>query len=466
MMAKAVKIEVTSRQMIKPSSPTPPEKSSLKLSIMDELNYVTATPLTLFYPAPDAGQQDVTVPRPERLKSSLADALTLYYPYAGELRASNVIECNDAGIEFVECNVAGTLSDVVFRCPDLDLLDSFLSIDDLNSADRYVGGQIKTLAFSCGGLAVAISMTHKVGDGISMFAFIRAWVAAAVAKENSTTISSEHHPTFASNSIVPSSSDLAVPLPRLPPAQKEQIKATTRRFVIEAEAIKRIQARCVSDAVERPTRSEALTAIVWRSLMKINRAKRIAAGRQGHKEKSILIQATNWRQQLDPPLPRTLVGNLSGKFVCRIEEGSSKDLKALAAYLRAGQAESGKPMMKGNNLAEEEAQGIIEFVREVQEVTTRGDVDIYSFSSLLSSFRLYDIDFGWGKPAWVVFTNLIIKNYVIFIEDIDRSVEILISTGEDDGRMLENDEELLEFASVNPPVVRGLRPSVALQSRI
>ncbi|CAI0394147.1 unnamed protein product [Linum tenue] len=467
-MAKPVKVEIISKQYIKPSSPTPPEKSSLKISVMDELNYVMSTPLVLFYPAADIGPEDDVVSylsgKSRLLKAALADTLTLYYPYAGVLTAAGTsIDCNDAGIEYVEAAVDGTLSDAVFRRPDPDLLENFLFVQDLAGGGRYVGARVQTTAFACGGMAVAISLTHKIGDGASLQTFLQTWAAAVAAREKSTPIPAELFPEFASDSIILSSSDVGVPLPTPPEARREQVRTTTRRFVFRPEVMEPLRRRCSSLAVERPTRVEAVSAVIWRSLMKINAAKRSAAGLQNQKKESVLVQATNWRTKFNPPLSAHLVGNLSGKLICRAERGADEDLKSLVGYIRGEMraeherhfAETSRKKIGVDDVVE----GIIDFAVEFKEMHARDDVDLYSFSSLLT-FKFHDVDFGWGKPAWVVFTNLILERFVLFLEGGGEGkggggVEAMVSIGEDDAAALEEDEELLEFASFNPPVGGG-----------
>ncbi|CAN1766018.1 Acyltransferase Pun1 [Linum perenne] len=426
MATKSVKIEIISKQFIKPALSTPQEKSTFKLSIVDELNYVMSTPLVLFYPA--------TAGKSHLLKSSLADTLTLYYPYAGVLKSDNLIHCNDSGIEYVEARVAGTLADVVFRRPDLEFLENFLLIDDLNSA-RYVGAKVQTTAFACGGLAVAISLTHKIGDGASLLTFLQAWAAATVARTSSGTIPAEVHPVFAVDSVVVSSSDVDVAVPKPPP----------RRFVFGSGQIERIRAMCVSEAVKRPTRVESVTAVVWRALMKVNKVKRSAA------EESIMVHATNWRPKYNPPLSRNLVGNLSGKAICTAPNGSEEDLKALVAHERAAFIESNKPLSKGREQDQNDVvETIVNFANEFKALHARHDVDLYSFSSLLT-FEFHDVDFGWGKPGWVTFTNLILKQFVLFLDDVEtQGFNVMVSVSEDVAGLL--DRELVGFAESNPPV--------------
>ncbi|CAN0911262.1 Acyltransferase Pun1 [Linum grandiflorum] len=465
------KIEIISKQFIKPNVATPPEKSSLKLSIVDELNYVMSTPLVLFYRATDIGPQDDVVSylagKTRLLKSSLADTLNLYYPYAGVLRGDNLIECNDAGIEYVEARVAGTLADVVFRRPDLELLENFLLVKDLNSL-RYIGARVQTTTFSCGGLAVAISLTHKIGDGVSLLTFLQAWAAATVARTKSVPIPAEVRPVFAADSFVVSSSDVDVVLPKPPPGSRDKIRTVLRRFVFRSGQIERIRTMCASRAVKRPTRVEAVSAVLWRAMMKVNKVKRSLAGDQNQKE-SILVHATNWRPRYNPPLPTNLVGNLSGKSICRAPQvtnnNANEDLKTLVACQRAALLESNKPLAKARVTREQDVGTIVNFTREFKRLHARNDVDLYSFSSLLT-FEFHEVDFGWGKPGWVTFTNLILKQFVLFLDDVEtRGVHAMVSVSEDIAHLLE--DELVEFAVLNPPVGMGSHGSYPMvMSRI
>lgn len=70
---------------------------------------------------------------------------------------------------------------------------------------------------------------------------------------------------------------------------------------------------------------------------------------------------------------------------------------------------------------------------------------------------LNDVDFGWGKPSWVSFAgpeNSMLKNVVVLKEAIlgGGGIEAWIMLDEDEMNILENDQQFLAFASLNPTI--------------
>ncbi|CAA0838883.1 Unknown protein [Striga hermonthica] len=122
-----VVVEITSKEMVKPSSPTPLHLRTLKLSYIDQLLRSAYISFILFYNP----SHDQTIPNDDdlnrtsrHLKESLSHTLTSFYPLAGRLLDSSTVHCNDAGAEL---SVARVLS----RRLDEALLDQ----DDV---ERYL----------------------------------------------------------------------------------------------------------------------------------------------------------------------------------------------------------------------------------------------------------------------------------------------------------------------------------------
>jgi len=87
-MSVPLRIEIMQRETIKSSSPTPLHLRSLKLSLLDQFMPVLHIPLLLFYPR-NGNHTDHLAKATERsllLKTSMSEALTHFYPFAGRLR--------------------------------------------------------------------------------------------------------------------------------------------------------------------------------------------------------------------------------------------------------------------------------------------------------------------------------------------------------------------------------------------
>ena len=80
-------------------------------------------------------------------------------------------------------------------------------------------------------------------------------------------------------------------------------------------------------------------------------------------------------------------------------------------------------------------------------------IDRYSASSWCR-FPMYDVDFGWGKPVWVCVPNIRVKNLVLMMDTRDgHGIEVLVSLVEEEMERFEENQELLEFASLDTNVV-------------
>ncbi|XP_021595160.1 vinorine synthase [Manihot esculenta] len=423
-MAKVVKIDIITREIIKPSSPTLQHLRFMKLSLLDQLNFTMSTPILFFYPNKIQNIKQ----KSQLLKSSLSKTLTLFYPLAGKLKDHSFIHCNDHGVEFVDALVDCPMTDI-FQNPDNFLLEKFISVDFNHTESSFRGAVIQANFFTCGGLAIGVSLSHKIADAASLATFLMAWTAASLAKETPHTVV----PHFISDTIFPSPAD-SLTLPPPPPLLLT-IETTTRRYVFDASNVSMLKAKAASATVQTPTRVEAITAFLWKCLMNLSGKKLSRFIKQ-----SVLIQSVNLRPRFDPPMPENYIGNMSGKFLVETKDRNI-ELQGLVVLLRKGLEQ----------VSNDGSRRILEFAKKFGELHGRDDVDMYSFTSLCG-FPLYEVDFGWGKPMWATVTNLVLKNYVVLMDTRDgKGIEVCLSLSKEDVELLErNNQELLTFASVNP----------------
>ncbi|KAJ0781434.1 putative vinorine synthase [Helianthus annuus] len=94
---------IISREIIKPSSPTPSHHRSYNLSQLDQGLPHIYMPLILFYPNNEICSLTAD-DKARKLKKSLSRTLTRYYPFAGRLHTppTTYVDCNDEGVVFVE----------------------------------------------------------------------------------------------------------------------------------------------------------------------------------------------------------------------------------------------------------------------------------------------------------------------------------------------------------------------------
>ncbi|KAL6980051.1 hypothetical protein U1Q18_021702 [Sarracenia purpurea var. burkii] len=217
-----MKVHILSRELIKPSSPSPNHPPTYKLSFFDQLAPPVHTPLLFFYTASadfskePAGSHE----RLERLKKSLSETLTLFYPQAGRfVKDDLLVDCNDQGAEFLEARVNVGLMDFLSEAPNnLELLNRFVPWDfgaATSAATPMV--VIQVTAFECGGLAVGVQTSHIIADAFTNSAFIHAWATAS-----RSGIAAVNRPWFELPSLFPSR-DLSAVL-NVPPCKVAEAK--------------------------------------------------------------------------------------------------------------------------------------------------------------------------------------------------------------------------------------------------
>jgi len=202
-------VQTISKQIIKPSSSTPQHLHTIQLSSLDQAAPQIYTHIILFY-----SPNTVTNSIPHKLKTSLSQTLTHFYPLAGRIKLSSSntlhVECNDEGIEFVESQTEADISSFLLD-PPIDQFDKLLPIKATEfrwAEDPLLAVQLSV--FSCKGLALGISVSHLIADGVSIALFLNCW--ADIAQGNDLIRSKT--PRFDAAEVFPPQSKLANrPLP-------------------------------------------------------------------------------------------------------------------------------------------------------------------------------------------------------------------------------------------------------------
>ncbi|KAL0397401.1 UNVERIFIED_CONTAM: Stemmadenine O-acetyltransferase [Sesamum calycinum] len=116
-MDSAGSVHVISKELIKPSSPTPDHLKTVKLSVLDQLTPPVYISLIFFYEADELKGLASSTDQAQichHLKQSLSKTLTSFYPLAGKIDPESfTVCCDDYGVEFVEARARAPLRDVV-----------------------------------------------------------------------------------------------------------------------------------------------------------------------------------------------------------------------------------------------------------------------------------------------------------------------------------------------------------------
>jgi shikimate O-hydroxycinnamoyltransferase len=427
-----VNVEVICNETIKPSSPTPHYLRHYKLSFLDQISPPVFMPLVLFYPKEDCTNL-TNLEQSIRIKKSLSEALTRFYPLAGRVKDNLYIDCNDEGVYYVEAKANCQLHEFLDD-PIPAELNKFLplALDDVNDLLAIV----QVTLFSCGGIAISLGMSHKVADGLSCFMFLKTWAAIARGHTNMPS------PLFDSATLFPPKA-LTGFEPRTG-IVKDNI--VTKRFVFDASAIAALRAKYTDNtSIEYqrlPTRVEALSAFIWSRFMATTQPK------SDPNKIYTVLHAINLRTRLDPPLPENNFGNISRIAISVPSIDTNNECYDIVNQVRDSIREVNVDYVKKL----QESDGHLNFMKERAASIKKGEVVSFSFTSLCR-FPIYEADFGWGKPVWVGSASLTFKNLVTFFDtNSGNGIEAWVNLKEEDMVKFERDEELLAYVSSTPIV--------------
>ncbi|KAL5552675.1 hypothetical protein UlMin_040076 [Ulmus minor] len=426
-----IEVEIISKEMIKPSSPTPQHLRRYQLSFLDQISPPVYNPCIIFYSFQTHSELiNTTNEISHKLKKSLSDVLTKFYPLAGRLTENPFVDCNDEGIPFFEARVKCQLHDVIQNNVPSDL-NNFIPFALDYLSNLVLGVQLSI--FECGGVAIGTCVSHRIADALSSFMFIKNWSATARGDE------SVPPPEFVSASLFPPK-NISGFNPRLGITNNNIV---SKMFVFDSTMIEKLRAKYGEgkslENQKRPSRVEALSAFIWSRL--------VAASSQVDSRPNrvhAILHAVNLRTRIDPPLPNHSFGNLyriAVTFPCLDTNIQSHEglVKQMRDQISKVDKEYVRKLQEGN--------AHLNFITDLSEKFLKGESVTFSFTSLCW-FPLYEYDFGWGKPTWVGSPPLTFNNLVVFTDTkLGDGIEAYINLDEEVMSIFESDEELLAFVS-------------------
>ncbi|KAA8542164.1 hypothetical protein F0562_023316 [Nyssa sinensis] len=320
-------VEVISREIVKPSSPTPHHRRNLKLSFLDQIAPPVYVPIILFYDQPKFGHCF-------DLKQSLSETLTSFYPLAGRLKSSVTVDCNDAGVEYVEAQVHALLSEVIEK-PTMEELKQYLPIEPYGTVGTsMVCREVPLLLavqvnfFKCGGMAIGIT--------------------------------------------------------------KEKI--VTRRFVFDKMKLAKLKEAAATataaasggggSQLKDPTRVEAVSAFIWKHFIEVAKLK------SDTQRMFAAVHAVNLRSRMSSPLPDHAFGNI-WRFSSALATIDNGDLVGqLRSSIKKIDSDYVKNLQNGD--------GYVEYLKKAKENFSKGEIELCNFSSWCR-FPVYDVDYGWAS---------------------------------------------------------------------
>ncbi|KAM7488388.1 hypothetical protein LguiB_025872 [Lonicera macranthoides] len=446
LFSRPARIKVLSSDTIKPSSPTPSHLRTFKLSSIDQIAPLNYSPIIFYYPLIDAGQDKIKQIS-SRLKESLSETLSLFFPLAGRIRDHLFVDCNDEGILFSEALVDCDLSEFL-KEPELDSLEKFLPCSQfcLVPVQEAVQVAIRLNVFNSGGIAIGMCFLHKMVDGTTMAAFLKSWAATAGARPCSDKPVQPDY--LAASQRYPPREELPSEGPLL---FKESWlikmgKGVTRRFVFSSTAISALK-ETLSAHEENPSRVLAVAGFFWKSA---TAASKIVLGPQ-HRKSSVVGFAVNLRPRVVPPMSESCFANVAWQALATYKApnvgNETFELQDSVGLLRDA-------IRKISDIKYDGFLGLSKLREEMVELFGEDDPDAYIFSSWCK-FGFYELDFGWGKPIWI--SNIggslpMFANYALLVDSRCDGIEAWVCLDERIMDVLERDPEFLAFASVNPSI--------------
>ena len=423
-----IDVETISREMIKPSTPTPNHLRHYQFSHLDQIGPPFYISLLYFYHLDD--DKLVSNNRhlfSDSLKSSLSNVLTKYYPLAGRIK-NNYVDCNDEGVFFSEAKVSCQLSEIINEPEFPSEFKKLLPFDqekDVVSFDSLAIA-IQVNMFNCGNVAVAVMISHKIADGSSLSTFTKNWAAAARGESENV------FPEFVAARLFPPEDAGGGSGTSFDPRPK---KVVLKKFLFEGSKITALRDKYGFDNRIYPTRVEALSAFLWSRLAASNRIK-VSSERP-----CMLIHAVNLRKRVEPQLPADSFGNLFAFAVTVLDEN---DDDGMVNKFRDAISKIDKDYLKAKKVEHSE---LIDLGITNGEKFGGGELG-YCIISSLCKFPVYEADFGLGKPTWVAWGCFPYKNVIHFIDaKSGDGIEVWVHLEKEVMAKFENDQELLAYVS-------------------
>ncbi|GKU91351.1 hypothetical protein SLEP1_g5236 [Rubroshorea leprosula] len=409
-----IKVQIISTETIKPSPSTPPHLKTFNLSLFDQSAPPVYVPILLFY-SPTDDLKNHRKRWSDHLKKSLSKTLAHFYPFTGQINKDDAftIDCNDRGATYVEAQIEANMSDVVLNEPEIDMLQRLLPCDPLEKfadpSSRVILA-VQVNYFACGGMAIGVCIRHVIVDASATASFVKSWAATASGVNDIDV-----------NGVIYDCTSLFPPqdLTELQQLMENRMKirqanCVMKRFLFDGSKIAALRNKISMEEKEcfyRPTRVEAVSALIWGAA--------IAMEKTGNIPMHVAVFPVNLRKIMNPVLPELCIGNI---------------------YQATMATSTTEKNVKHSNLAGK----IHESIKRMKEeyVRKRGEY-------LNMMIRK---NFGWGKPVWVA-TVLRLNKLAILLDASDgQGIEAWIGLTEEEMTKLEQDPEILAYASFRPSI--------------
>lgn len=313
-----------------------------------------------------------------------------------------VVESVDHDFEYLVGNQPRICSEFYTLIPQLP--------KSIESGESLVALQV-TL-FPEEGFCIGIAASHVLGDGLSIYSFLKTWANVSKLGEEEATSSNEFPPIYDRDVIKVHTQELdSIYWNHLRETKLEKDMAITENFEFSPEDINKVRATFVislediqklkKHVSDRQTSTKHLSAFavvsayVWTCLIKSRLA---TMDKVDEDEQDMFIFPADWRGRTDPSVPSNYFGNCLAE--CIVTVGTIE--------LCGAEGVSMATALIGDIIEQ-----LLHFngVHRALEARFRknGEMNyLYNVFSVAGSPRQnhYNIDFGWGKPKKFEITSV------------------------------------------------------------
>ncbi|KAG6535123.1 phenolic glucoside malonyltransferase 1-like [Zingiber officinale] len=375
-------------------------ESSLPLTIFD-IVFLYSVPVQrlFFYPFPHSPGHFLDCLLPT-LKSALSLTLRDFYPLSGKIRLRpgshdkyelHYVEGDSVSFTVVEHD--GDFDELSGRpgCEYARLLHLVPQLAAPGNGRRPVTAVQVTL-FPNRGVAVAVTVHHSACDGSSSTRFISSWASRTAA--GSGKAAPAPAPPFFDRTMIPNPSDVysrfcsifavdaqsteSIMMNLAPPG------SILGNFTINADQLRRLKEMASSKSkYSFHCSTIAVTyAYAWVCLVRV---------RGYHEEKHLYLKLPgDCRRRLQPPLPTEYFGNC---IACYFVEAKAGDLAGEDGFTTAARL-VGETIER---LKHDPLEGMDNWPEKYREIEMQQPFIVAGSPT----FKVYDVDFGWGRPVKV-----------------------------------------------------------------
>ncbi|KAK1414284.1 hypothetical protein QVD17_30028 [Tagetes erecta] len=433
---------IISREIIKPSSPTPSHLRTYNLSQLDLYTPCIYTPLILFYPN-NKSYNLTPNDKAQEMKKALSHTLTQYYPFAGRLLTptSPYVDCNDEGVVFVEAKHDSPLDKFQNMSEEDDAVGQFFADgmvwQNAPHSTSLVGVQLNH--FACGGMAVAVSILHRICDASTISSYVSHW--ASVARFGSI----DHKHVMSNNPHYIQSPSI----PDYPPLESSFLKRkcsnhVTRKFVFPNTKLNELKNKVLALAEGGSTlsihniltRFEVLSCLLYKTAMASTTTTRSSSLSKTY----FLLSPMDIRKKLK--LPQTTVGNLLAGMLVTTRHTSETSLSMVLSEIKREKME-----LERVQSVQMASQKFGSLMSRLMNADVENVADRCFWCSSLCGFPFNKVDFGWGKPtnARITYRSSDLCGFVLMDTPNEDGIEAWVTLESQDMEIFQNDKEMLLF---------------------